>query len=332
MDSNSPTQHDEQSPPPRPWPEVESKIQFPDAWPSVASLSICFLFVIGFYNVIVSADPRTSDFVVVTAVAILFGSLIATGLVQLIIDRFRNRAFRHASDDVLSSVPSWPVLGNGQVTFSKVTHNLEVTEFGLRLTPKPHLFRMRNRLICLWATCFAVFLGVFLWQATDFAALTKVFSICMSTMAVSTAVGLLVRSLNEIAKKRWPVDFDFQTGVCRITDGKSEICYPISRLVAVQLCCAVRVTDPGERTLIYALELNLVWKKPRSKSKSASRHERTTVMNQSTASAEFTSLAVNLARQLKVPLLNHATSLEWKLESRRCKTRPYEPLKDGLSC
>ncbi|SFJ68139.1 hypothetical protein [Planctomicrobium piriforme] len=331
MDANSPTQFDEQPSVLRSWPEVESKIEIPGAWLGVVVLTVFLAAGIALCIGLGRSSPAGFGRLVGMMLGLHFAVLAAIGLAGVVVFSVRNRAFRHASRDVLPEVPREPVLQKDQTTFSCITHHLEFTERGLRLSPKPHLFRKRIWLAYLWTTGFVVFVAMCLWWKIDFDALTKASLICITALLAYIFPGVFEAIHNKKAKERGTVDFDTQADLCRVTNGNSETCFSLSAIVALQICCVHRVFGTSnEKTILPALELNLVWENSQSPEMLAEKCQRTTVMNPGGAHPEFIRLAVNLANQLDVPLLNHATSEDWKLESKRSKTRAVEQSGDAI--
>ncbi|SFJ68170.1 hypothetical protein [Planctomicrobium piriforme] len=324
MEPNSPTQHDELSPVPRTWPEVDSKIVSPEVWWALLAFTIFVPFGVTLSILVMRLKlvgfERTAGLVM----GISFFVFGCCCLVVFILGRYRGQPFRHAADHVLPNIPREPAIQEEQISFGMVTHDFEETDRGYRLLPKPNLLQSRTWFFYGWMLLIVATMSLFFWcwPEAAFDLPRKFFLILLVTMISLTVAGVITYLYQIAAKELLTVDFDEQHDLCQITGPKLKIQFPLSSIIAVQICGACRkIGHQNDCSYLSAFELNLVWNEPQS---SGCHLQRRTVLNQLKPAREFISLAVDLANSLNIPLLNHATPNDWKLESKRRKSRPYE--------
>jgi|GEM_PF-5870627 len=314
----------------RGWPVVESRLGLPFAvWGAVYSI-LCILVMIPLV-VLLQADI-VDDIPTRISLTALGGFFLLIALLAgsaTIWNWMKNPPFLHADPSVLPDVPREPLLSSGQLSFSIITHQLELTATGFRLSPIPGFIRRAAWFLSFWITVMLAIVITIIWgPPIEFSTSVPLrigftgFSVLVTLMMIGLIHWMWDRAASGLAT----LIFDATSNTCRIDREQESITIPASDVAAIQLCAARRRTADrdGEVTLYFAVELNLVWQDSDPPTSAATTWERATLMNHNGPAYQLVPIATKLADQLQVPLLNHATPEHWKWERQRSKTRPAE--------
>jgi len=258
-------------------------------------------------------DRGKSDVIVYIVVGGGFVLLSLGAFVALVLGKLANRFFQHATEDVLPDVPREPLLAPGQINYSLVTHQVEPTASGIRLVPKPNLFKTRDLLIFLWMTFISIMSIAAVWLApmnrNDPVEIKVLITV---GIIVSGYSGVwIISSLwhgSETGLSAFVIDLHHRH--CVLTCGKETSTVSMDKLVAVQLYAAYRKDAESK---FPAVELNLMWKGDCEIHDTSDRFERSTVMILGCGFHRLIPTAQELEKVLGVPLLNHATPEHWKV-------------------
>lgn len=285
------------------------------------------------------------------ACAILFALLGGTAVVKGIGGFLRPARVRHAAGGVLSDVPCEPVVREGSVVHSRLTHELCGDAQGWHFRPAEHLWRHDKVFLLGFAVLFlggiAALVTWLLHDRFNVAGWTvaAVFGIAAAVVCgglVLLLIGLLMRtgyrrlSMLKIphdgseleldsALEPQPEKGDLAEGLKWMFLGdarRQRLKIPRELVVAVQLCpWKFVMSGPGGREATWAVQGLLVL----GSSESAEYYRLPVLLT-----ADFVGAArlmQRLAQLLRVPYLFSADAAGWTREAARAKERP--PLRAG---
>lgn len=329
----------------RNWPEIESEVHTPGARLALLiGVTFTLVGVPGFLYALTSPEPRTF-----WIAAVVCGSFAAMGIAVLTltaVGRIWPAVVRHATSEVLPDVSREPVLREGSVVSSRLTHELIEGPAGWEFRPDPRVDRGTRRFLYGFGIpFFLVFIGLLSWawhgEAIDnwpmaIAAATFVTLLCGGSAfgIIGMAFASHFRSLGRLDIPQGGGDLELDIAAAPDATIKDPVAgmkwivvgsarreswrIPAERVVAVQLCpWKVRfgqsATWAVQGTLVFASAEGVPC-------------ERVPIL----LTGDFTRAAplmAKLAETLHVPYLFGADRDGWRAEEARAKSRP--PLQSG---
>ena len=327
------------------WPEIESEVHIPGAWLTwLVGGTFTLIGVPGLVFVVRSPDPRA--FWIGTIVLCSFALMGVAVLVLTAVGRIWPAVVRHAAAEVLPEVPREPVLREGSIVSSRLTHKLVEGPRSWEFRPDPAVDRGTRRFLYGFGIpFFLVFIGLLSWTwrggpidswPMAIAAATFVTLLCGGS--AFWIIGMILtshfRSLGrldiphgggdlelDIAAAPDGASRDLLTGLNRVLKGKGDRetwRIPADRVAAVQVV-PWRLTVVKSTT--WAVQGTLVLR-----SADGAAWERIPILLTGDF-ARGARLMETLADVLRVPYLFGADREGWQAEEARAKSRP--PLSSG---
>lgn len=329
----------------RDWPEIESEVHLPGSWlVLLVGGTFTLVGVPGLVFAVRYPEPRT--FWIGTIVCGSFAAMGIAVLTLTAVGRIWPAVVRHAAPEVLPDVPREPVLREGSVVSSRLTHELVEGPAGWEFRPNPAIDRNDRRFLYGFGIPFSiVFIGVLSWAwhggaigNWPMAIAAATFVTLLSGGSVIGIIGLVLashfRSLGRLDIPRDGGDLELDiaappdatirdpiAGLKQILVGsetRERWRIPAERVVAVQLCPWKHCV--GQSTT-WAVQGALVFAYAEG-----APCERVPILLTGDC-AQAAPLLERLAETLHVPYLFGADREGWLEEEARAKSRP--PLQSG---